>query len=180
MTHQAQSINTQKLTFQALLLALALILQWLEFMLPPLPVPAPVKLGLSNLVIMYAICYTTPRTGFVLACLKGLFAFFIRGLLAGALSFGGGVVAFLTLLILHRLFGARISWLLLSGLGGVTHNLGQLLVLVVLMPFITILSMLPILLLIGLASGIVCGLLFYYTIPPFQAIQKQITKGNIR
>ncbi len=152
-SRQAVHRQTVGVARTGLLFALALILQWLEMLLPPLPLPVPAKPGLSNIVVMYALCYISRRYALAVALLKGLFAFLMRGLMAGLLSLTGGLLALVVMLVADYLTRAKISWLLLSVLGSLAHNAGQLLCLTLLMPVGTVQSMLPFLLLIGLLTG---------------------------
>ena len=151
--------------FTGMLFALALVLQWLESLLPPLPVPAPVKLGLSNVVVMYAIFFLRRREAVMLACLKGAFAAMVRGLLAGALSLGGGLLSVGVMLLFDRLFRWRISWLMLSVSGAAAHHLGQILVLMLVMPFGVAIGMLSILVPVGMATGAVSAFLLRAVLP---------------
>ena len=74
-----------------LLAALALTLSLLEGMLPPLPgMPPGAKLGLSNVVMMYAAGTLGLPFAMALAVIKGGFALLTRGVTAGAMRFSGG------------------------------------------------------------------------------------------
>lgn len=158
--------------FGGMLFALALVLQWAESLLPPLPVPAPVKLGLSNVVVMYAIFFLRRRDALMLALLKGAFAAMVRGLLAGALSLGGGLLSVGVMLLFDRLFRRHISWLMLSVSGAAAHHLGQILVLTLVMPFGVAVGMLPILVPIGMATGAVSALLLRAVVPALATLHR--------
>lgn len=155
----------RRVAFLGVLFGLALALQIAESMLPPLPVPAPVRLGLSNIVVMYAVTYLPRRDALMIALLKGLFAFIIRGALAGALSTGGGLLSLTVMLLLDKAFGWSVSWLLLSVSGSVAHNLGQLAVLLILMPAFTVVTMLPVLLLFAILTGALSAIILNAAIP---------------
>ena len=104
-----------------LLAALALTLSMLEGMLPPLPgMPPGAKLGLSNIVMMYA----AGTLGLALAVIKGGFALLTRGVTAGAMSLSGGLLS--TLCAWALLKRTRASLSLTGVCGALAHNAGQL------------------------------------------------------
>ena len=77
-----------------MLFALAIALSYLESLVSPLLglMPA-IKLGLSNIVVMYALLFLRTRTALLLVVLKALFAFLTRGATAGFLSLCGGALS---------------------------------------------------------------------------------------
>ena len=74
-----QKTNVYRLTGLALLFALSVVLMLLENMIPPLPaLPPGVKLGLSNIAVMYCLFYMGKENAFILLVLKSLFVFLTR------------------------------------------------------------------------------------------------------
>ena len=84
-----------------MLFALAIALSYLESLVSPLLglMPA-IKLGLSNIVVMYALLFLRTRTALLLVVLKALFAFLTRGATAGFLSLCGGALSLAVMLVL--------------------------------------------------------------------------------
>ena len=76
-----------------MLFALAIALSYLESLVTPLLglMPA-MKLGLANLVVMYALLFVRRRDAAALVLLKALFALLTRGATAGFLSLCGAAV----------------------------------------------------------------------------------------
>ena len=108
-----------------LLAALALTLSMLEGMLPPLPgMPPGAKLGLSNIVMMYAAGTLGLPLALALAVIKGGFALLTRGVTAGAMSLSGGLLS--TLCAWALLKRTRASLYLTGVCGALAHNAGQL------------------------------------------------------
>ena len=69
-----------------LLFALAMALSFLESLLPALPMlPPGIRLGLSNIVTMYALFVLGPVSGYTIAVLKALFVLLTRGAVAAAM-----------------------------------------------------------------------------------------------
>ena len=111
--------KARETAWTGMLFALAIALSWLESMVSPLLglMPA-IKLGLSNIVVMYALLFLRTRTAVLLVVLKALFAFLTRGVTAGFLSLCGGALALAVyLLLLHLPGGQRVHILHLWGAG---------------------------------------------------------------
>lgn len=161
----AKSDRLHRLIYLALLLALAIVLSWFEGMLPPIPAPVPLKFGLSNIAVMYALFFLGGKEVFVLAILKSLFVLIMRGPLPAALSLAGGLLSVLVMYLLNRLFKEKGSYFMLSIAGAITHNLGQFLVLLIFFNALSLLWILPILLITGIGTGIVSASLLRLLIP---------------
>ena len=82
-----RSQKSREVAWTGMLFALAIALSFLESAITPLLglMPA-MKLGLSNLVVMYALLFLNTRTAAELVLLKALFALLTRGPTAGSLS----------------------------------------------------------------------------------------------
>ena len=154
---RSYALRTKKLALSAILAALAMILSYVEAMVP-MPVPSPgIKLGLANLVILLAIY----RLGFKYALAINCIRIFVTGLLfTGAFgilySLAGGL---LSLLVMYLLYRTEIfSMVGVSMAGGVAHNLGQLLTACLIMSNIRLMSYFAVLLFAGMGSGILMGI----------------------
>lgn len=148
--------NTKKLTVTALLVAAALILSYVESMLPSFSVPG-VKLGLANVASVFAL-YTLGGTGAVFVSLVRVV---VSGLLFGsAASFiysAAGAVLSLCAMILLKKTGI-FSVLGVSVIGGVAHNIGQLAAASAVMHTVGVMYYLPVLLLSGAVTGALIGI----------------------
>lgn len=95
-----------------LLFALAMALSFLESLLPALPMlPPGIRLGLSNIVTMYALFVLGPVSGYTIAVLKSLFVLLTRGAVAAAMSASGGIASVTVMLLLSLLPGIRRQYL---------------------------------------------------------------------
>lgn len=163
--------KTQKLALTAMIFAVALVLSVIENTLPPLPIAVPgVKFGLANIAVMYALFFLGGRQAYVIAVLKGGFGLITRGAVAGALSLSGGLLSVTVMLLLLRLFRRKISYLSLSIFGAVSHNLGQFFVVTALYTGLNIWPYFPVLLISGVAAGIVTSTLLRFILPAFKSI----------
>ena len=122
-----RSTKAREVAWTGMLFALAIALSFLESAITPLLglMPA-MKLGLSNLVVMYALLFLNTRTAAELVLLKALFALLTRGPTAGFLSLCGGVLSFLVLWALLQLPVSPGEFIFTVS-GALAHNIGQLL-----------------------------------------------------
>lgn len=135
------------------LFALAMALSFLESALCPAfgLLPA-VKIGLANIVVMFALLYLGRRQALALVALKAGFALATRGATAGALSFLGSILSYLVLCLLLAL-PVPVTGYIFSACGAIAHNLGQLLGARLLLGTAAVWGYAPVLLLSGLAVG---------------------------
>lgn len=147
-----------RLTRLALLSAIALTIFMVEAQLPaPIPVPG-VKLGLANIVTVYAVVCLGPADGLMILCTRVFLGAVFSGQMMTLLySAGGGLLSWLVLVPLARSFGRKQLWLC-SPAAGLAHNVGQLLVAAGVMRTWAVLAYLPYLILSGLAAGLFTGL----------------------
>ncbi|HOV70277.1 MAG TPA: Gx transporter family protein, partial [Clostridia bacterium] len=154
-TTVAKTNNTRQLVLSALIFAAALVLAAFENALPPIPVPVPgVKLGLSNIAVMYALFFLSGKRAFAIAVLKAIFVFSTRGLIAGIISLSGGIVSVLVMLVMMFIFSDKISYLLVSISGAVFHNIGQITAAMVIYSSVYLASYIPFLVVAGVIAGI--------------------------
>jgi len=155
----------------ALIFATAMVLAWVENLLPPLPIAVPgVKFGLSNIAVMYALFFLGGKEAFALAFLKGLFVLGTRGLVAASLSLAGGLLAVLLMLAILRTFKERSTYLGISIVGAVAHNLGQFAVVTLLYMGISLWFYLPVLLISGVMAGMLTATMLRFILPALKKL----------
>lgn len=151
-------MKTRKLTTLGLSVALALILSYVESLLPPLMAVPGVKMGLPNIVILFLLYRYGWKEAAAVSGIRLLltatlftgFAAFFYGLAGAALSLLGSA-------LLKR--SGSFSPLGVSVAGGVLHNLGQIAVAALILDSGYIFAYLPVLLLSGTVAGALVGLL---------------------
>lgn len=159
-------MKTKEITTTAMLMAVAIVLSIVESLIPNIiPVIPGVKLGLSNIVVMYALFFMRYRSVIAIVALKGAFAFMTRGMVAGMLSFSGGILSVVIMIFLGVVTLHKASYLILSIAGAITHNVGQFLVAMLIYYGLNITFYLPILIISGLVAGIVTSMLLKITLP---------------
>lgn len=161
--------QAKKVAWTGMMLALCLVLSYLESMLSPLLGLAPgIKLGLANIVVMYAILCLDTKQAFVLVLLKSFFGLITRGAVAGMVSLGGGLVSLLVMVLLLK--ASKPTHFILSASGAIAHNIGQLMVASVVLGSGLAMGYAPVLMVAGLIVGGVNSLLLDAVLPSLQKI----------
>lgn len=151
-----------------LLAALALVFSMLEGMLPPVPgMPPGAKLGLSNIVTMYAAGSLGLPSALFLALVKGGFALATRGGLAGVMSLSGGVVSTVCAWALLR--KTRVGLAVVGVCGALAHNGAQLAAAWIIAQA-GVMAYLPLMILFGVATGFLTGTVLKTTLPPLEKL----------
>ena len=150
--------KTKRLALCAILIALAMCLAYMERFIPlNLVVPLPgVKLGLANIVTLMALYLlngSTALTVLVLRCV--LNTPFSGSITALAFSLTGGLLALGVMALARRL--PLLSIYGVSILGAAAHNIGQICAAMVLFGSGYIVSYLPFLLVVSVATGLATG-----------------------
>ena len=166
MAAQNRSQKVKRLALMGLLFALAMALSFLESLLPALPMlPPGIRLGLSNIVTMYALFVLGSVSGYTIAILKALFVLLTRGAVAAAMSAAGGVFSVTIMLLLSLLPGIKEQHLLLSVFGGAAHNIGQLVMARFIINNQYVWYYFPVLLAAGLLMGAITGMALRVVLP---------------
>lgn len=167
------SLPVSRLARCAVLTALALALSAAEGLVPLtilFPLPG-LRLGLANLVTVYALCRLSGREALLILLARCLLGALVGGnLMALAFSLGGGLLALgVMALALHvpglSLFGVSIA-------GAAAHNTGQILAALAVLRSAAPLVYLPPLLLCSLVTGAVTGgvsILLVHRVPVHRA-----------
>lgn len=152
------AVKAGKMALLGLLTAMALTIFMLEAQLPPLlPVPG-VKLGLANIITVFAVFALSPGDGvLVLAARVFLGAVFAGNFSTIFYSAAGGACAILTTVLLRRILTKRQLWVA-GCLGAVAHALGQMAMAVVLTGTPSLILYLPVMIASAIVTGLFTGL----------------------
>ena len=145
--------KTQDIALSGLLFALAMALSFAEGTLVIPGLMPGMKLGLANIVVMYALFFMGGKQALVLDLLKALFVFLVSGWTAGFLSLCGGLFSLLVMWVLYDHFPVQPTWFILSVCGALDHNVGQLLGASVILSSAMSLYYAPVMLVFGLIMG---------------------------
>ena len=137
--------------------ALALILSYIESLIPiHFGIPG-AKLGLANLIIVIVFYRTGWRDALLLSVVRIVLSGFIFGnLFAVVYSLAGGILSLAVMALLKK--SGAFSVVGVSLAGGVCHNLGQLTVAMIVVETYQVGYYFPMLLIAGMATGTVIGI----------------------
>lgn len=169
----------QTLNFITMLVAQAVVISLIERLItPPFAFAPGAKLGLGNLISLIAIFTLPTKDSLKVVGLRLLIATFLGGTFSTFLySFAGVTLSYLGMLASKQLGPKRVSPIGISILGGMLHNLGQLLVFASIARSFYVLNYLPILSITGILSGLLVGLAATYLLEkvgPLHHYHKQI------
>lgn len=151
-------MKVKKLTLMAVLTAVALTIFVLEAQLPPI-VPLPgVKLGLSNIITVFAVFALGPgEAAAILTCRIFLGAVFAGNFSTIFYSAAGGACAIAVTIGLRKILKHSQLWVA-GALGAVAHSIGQMAMAVILTGTPTIAVYLPVMVAISIVTGLFTGL----------------------
>ena len=151
-------MNTKKIATFGMLIALAFILSYIEALIPiPFPVPG-IKLGLANLVVITALYSLGIKEALFLSVLRIILVSFSFGnLYMMMFSMAGGLLSWSLMALTKK--SKLFSMIGVSIIGGVSHNIGQIVIAVLVVENINIAYYLPFLLVSGITAGVIIGLL---------------------
>ena len=149
---------TKKIAVLGLCTAVALILAYVESLLPPLFHAVPgIKIGLPNIIIVFVLYRFGLKEAAVVSLIRMLAVSFMFGnMMALVYSLAGAVLSMLAMVVLKRL--NILSVVGVSVAGGVFHNVGQILAAMILLGTAELGYYLIVLTITGTVSGIFVGL----------------------
>ena len=155
----------------ALLTAIALTIFLAEAQLPVIPVPG-VKLGLANIVTVYAVFVMGPGDALlVLAGRVFLGAVFSGQMMTLIYSAAGGILSWSVLCLLAKLLTRKQIWLV-SPVAALFHNLGQLLAAAAVLGSWAVMAWLPYLVIAAVLAGLSTGIAAQALIQRLEELQK--------
>ena len=151
-------MKVRKLTLMALLTAIALTIFMIEAQIPALvPIPG-IKLGLANIVTVFAVFALGPgEAASILFCRIFLGAVFAGNFSTILYSGAGGLCAILVTIGLRKLLTMQQLWVA-GALGAVAHSLGQMAMAIAITATPSLAMYLPVMILCSLITGVFTGL----------------------
>lgn len=137
--------------------ALALIFSYVETLIPISFGMPGVKLGLANLIIVIALYRLKLKEAYLLSVTRVLLSGFLFGnYFSIAYSLAGGIVSLSVMALLKKWGGFSVAGISIAG--GVSHNIGQLFVAMLVVETYQVTYYLPVLLMAGLLTGALIGI----------------------
>ena len=143
--------------------SLALILSYVELLIPiNFGIPG-MKLGLANLLVVILLYKGCPRDALLLSVIRILLSFSIF------YSLGGGLLSLAVMVFLKKTGQFTVAGISIGG--GASHNVGQLLVAMFVVQTYQVGYYLPVLLIAGVITGAVIGILSAEVLKRTQSIR---------
>lgn len=146
----------KKTAYLGVMLALALICSYVEVLIPiPIGIPG-IKLGLANIVIVFAMYSIGVKEAFVLSIMRVTISGFMFGnVVAIAYSLAGGLLSLFVMSLLKKT--DKLSCISVSIAGGIMHNIGQIIIATILVDNYYVLYYVPVLMVAGFITGACIG-----------------------
>lgn len=148
----------KRIAYMGMFTALAFVFSYIEFLLPiNLGVPG-IKLGLANLVVIVALYIVNVRAACTLSFVRIVLTGLTFGNMASMIySLAGGILSLAVMILAKRWKIFSVTGV--SVLGGVFHNVGQIMVAIVVLETTSLVYYLPVLVLSGTIAGTLIGIL---------------------
>lgn len=148
----------KSVAFWAMFLALALILSYVESLIPFFFGVPGMKLGLPNLVIVMILYCMGTKEAYLISIVRVLLTGFLFGnLFSIGYSLAGAMLSLTIMMLLKRT--GKLKVITVSAIGGICHNIGQLIVAALVVESYNIFYYTPVLLIAGLITGIIIGVI---------------------
>ena len=148
-------LTNKKLAETAAAAALALVLGYVETLIPlNLPIPG-VKIGLSNLAVLFALYRVNKKSALAVTCIKVIVsALLFSGVQSIIYSAAGGFLSLFVMCLLKNILSLKY----VSIAGGICHNIGQLAAAIAVLKSLAAVWYLPYLILGGAVTGALIGI----------------------
>ena len=149
--------RNKRLALLGILASLAIVLSYLEALIPPLVAIPGVKIGLANIAVMLALYKLGMKEAAIISVVRKIVIFLLfGGFIALLYSLAGAILSLAVMYLLKRF--TPLSEIGVSVAGGVSHNLAQITVAIFTFSTPSLVLYLPVLLISGTLAGIVIGL----------------------
>lgn len=146
----------KKIAVTALFTSFALILSYIETFFPVIGIPG-VKLGLANLMIVISLYLLGTKEALMINCVRIILVGFMFGnLFSIVYSLAGAAFSFIVMVTAKKM---KMTIVTVGILGGVFHNIGQIIVAGFVVETYSVFSYIPVLMISGIVTGTVIGVL---------------------
>ncbi|MEE8886022.1 MAG: Gx transporter family protein [Eubacteriales bacterium] len=164
MANSGREWSARKTAYLGLLTALAIVLGYVESLIPfDFAVPG-IKLGLCNVAILIVLELYSWREAIIVTVIRVIVIGFLFGnMFSIAYGMAGALLSILVMTLLLKT--DRFTLIGVSAAGGTAHNIGQILVAFAVAPTLPLLWYMPVLMLAGDATGILIGIIVSAVLP---------------
>ena len=154
----------RKTAYLGLFAAVAIIFGYVESLVPVFTGIPGIKLGLANLAVLFILDRYSFKEAALVSVVRILVIGFMFGNLASIMySLAGGLLSLAVMLILKKT--DKLSILAVSVLGGICHNIGQLIVAILVVENLKLIFYVPVLLISGFVTGLLIGIVSRVILP---------------
>ena len=151
-------VEGKEIAMCGLFVAVALIFSYVESILPlPMPVPG-FKLGFSNIAVISVLYLYGVKEAFFVNIIRVVLASLLFGhgnVQQFLFSLAGGMASLGVMALLKRF--DKFSVIGVSAVGGVVHNIAQVLIAILILSSVAIGYLIPVFIVIGVVTGVICG-----------------------
>lgn len=153
-----EKTNVKKTALYGLIIAAALVLSWIESQIPPFfPIPG-MKIGLTNIIVVLTLYKLGSSSAMAVNVLRiALVSMLFGGIMSMLYSLAGGMLSTVIMILLKKT--GKFKTVTVSIAGGISHNIGQILVAMLALNTSGIAWYLAALWFTGMASGTLIGIL---------------------
>ena len=153
-----KTMSTKRVALYGIMIALAMILSYVEAQIPAFFAIPGMKLGLTNIVVVVALYVMDSKSAMFINIVRIILVSLLFGTaMSFAFSIAGGMLSTIVMILLKK--SDRFGTVGVSAAGGITHNIAQILVAILLLGTKAIAWYLAILWISGVASGILIGII---------------------
>ncbi len=153
-----QITGSKRLAMRGIMIPLAMILSYVESLIPFNYAVPGAKIGLANTVTILALIYLGPADAMMICTIRVILTSMLFGnAVRMVYSLAGAFISVLVMSLFYRLKVFGIIGISIAG--AVSHNIGQCIAAAILMQNKNVMTYLPFLLLYGVVSGLVTGIL---------------------
>ncbi len=163
-------MKTKKVATLGLSIALAMIMSYIEVLVPlSFAVPG-IKMGLANIVIIFVLYKLGTKEAILVSLIRViLVSLLFSNAMAMAYSIAGAVLSLGVMWLLKKT--DKFSVVGVSVAGGVMHNVGQIIMAIILLGTEQIALYLPVLIITGTVTGVVIGIVASIVINRFKNVR---------
>ena len=159
----------------AMMITLALILSYFETLIPAIPIPG-AKIGLPNLVTLLVLSTLGFFDALIILIIRTtIVSVLFTSPMSLAYSLSGGILSLVVMYLVIRFLKDRVSIVATSVIGATMHSVGQMICAMLIVDSLSIATLLPILILISIVTGLVVGFSAKYMLKHFNLL---LSKGT--
>ena len=159
-----KKLSTKTIAMLAMMIAIALVFSYVETLIPiNFGIPG-VKLGLANLAIVAVLYIMGGKQALFVSVVRIVLSGFLFANLASILySLAGGLLSLAIMVLLQKT--KKVPVVVVSVIGGICHNVGQLIVAMFVVESLSLTVYLPVLLIAGFLTGLLIGIVCQLVLP---------------